>query len=57
MASNVGLGGEIVFIAAVNIEVVRFKVADDGDLRRFFKIPKLETTHFVNNDGSWLETV
>ena len=45
---DVGFGSKVVFVILVDIKVVWFEVAEDGDVRRFCEIPKLEARHFVN---------
>ena len=35
----------------MNVEVVGFEVSNDGDMRRFLKVPKLKTRKFVDDDG------
>ncbi len=44
------LGGEIVGVIFVNVQVVGLDLTDNGDMRGFFKVPKLETGHFINHN-------
>ena len=37
--------------------MIRFDGANDGDVWRFFEIPELETTHFVDNDGIRFQSI
>ena len=37
--------------------MVGFDLADNGDMRRCFKVPKLETGHFVNHNRGGLKVV
>ena len=34
----------------MTVEMIRFNPQHYGDVRRFFEIPALEATHFVNHD-------
>ena len=43
-------GGEVVGVISVYVEMVGLELTDNGDMRRFFEIPELETRHFVNDN-------
>ena len=55
--SDVGLGVDVVVKIGVDVEVIWLDVADDGDVRRFGDIPKLEAGHFTDDDGMLGELV
>ena len=57
VTADVGLSVQIIFVTVMDVEVVRLDGADYGDVRRFFKIPELETAHFVNDNGIFSETI
>ena len=40
---DVGLCGEIIFVAFMDVEMIGFKMANNSDMRRLGKIPELET--------------
>ena len=52
VGGDMRFGGEVVGVISVHIEMVRFELTDNGDVRRFFEIPELEARHFVNDDGA-----
>ena len=43
-------GIDVVIEIWMTVEMIRLNAQHDGDVRRFFEIPTLETTHFVNHD-------
>ena len=57
VATNVGLGIEIIIVVGMNIEMVWFEMSDDGNMGGFGEIPELETGHFVDYNGGGLEVV
>ena len=50
MGADIGLGGIILLERIVNVEMVWLEAEDDGDGRRFFKIPELEAREFIDDD-------
>lgn len=57
VATDIRFGVQIIFVAVMNVEVVWLDGTNNGDMWRFFKIPELETAHFVNDDGIFSETI
>ena len=51
MATDIGLGGDVIVVTVMNVKMVGFQMANDGDMRGFFEIPKLEAGHFIDNNG------
>lgn len=41
--TNVGLGGKVIGVIAMNIEMVWLKVPNNGDVGGLFEIPELKT--------------
>ena len=51
------LGGEVVGVIFVDVQVVGFDLADNGDMWGIFKVPKLKTGHFVNHNRGGFKVV
>ena len=50
MAGDVGLGGEIVGVVTVDVEVVWLDVENDGDMRRALEVPELEAAELIDDE-------
>lgn len=50
VATDISFGASVIVEIFVDVEVVGFDSADDGDMGRFLEIPELKAGHFVNYD-------
>ena len=57
VAGDVGLGGKIVGIVTVDVEMVGFNMENDGNVRRALKVPELETAEFVDDEVVGLDLI
>jgi len=53
-SSDISFSIKVIVHISVDIEMVGFNLADDGDMGRFLEVPELEAGHFVDNDGAWV---